>query len=190
MDQEASHKAEELERRSERLRLRIPIEVKGSDAEGKPFRESTFTLVVGRHGARISLRNFPLPGDRVIITDLQNKISCPFRVIGRTGKSGGESPEWGVECLDPQINFWGIYFPPKLDVPAGQESIDVLLECVGCHFQELAQLTSDEYDTLITDTALSRDCAQCNTTTEWMFGIPEAERKDVAVTFNLSLPSL
>jgi len=104
-------KTAERRRRTERVLLQIPIEVKGTDAAGRPFKEKTHTLVINRHGARIALKTSVLPEARLIITNRQSAMTCPFRVVGRTGKSLGEGPEWGVECLEPGVNFWGIFFP-------------------------------------------------------------------------------
>lgn len=175
MNQNARPKVEELKRRSERVLLRIPIEVKGRGADGKPFREKTFTLVINRNGARISLKNSPQSNDRITIQNLQNEMSCPFRVVARTGKSLGEGPEWGVECLEPEVNFWGISFPQKVERSAAEEMIDALLECSGCHFRELAQLTLEQYRALSTRASLGRYCAECDATMEWKFGFAEAE---------------
>jgi hypothetical protein len=166
----------ERRRRTERILLRIPIEVKGTDADGKAFKEKTYTLAINRHGARVAL-NSPLePEAQVTITNLQNKLSCPFRVVARVGKSLGEGPEWGMECLQPQLNFWGIFFPEKLVRPGQPEVIDTLLECSVCHCRELAQLTLEQYQTIITHPSLSRDCQQCGVITEWKFGYVEGGR--------------
>ena len=102
-------------RRTERILLRIPIEVKGTRADGTPFRERTYTVAVNRYGARVAMSNELELESRLTITNLQNKLTAPFRVVGRVGKSLSEAPEWGVECLEPNINFWGIFFPEKGD---------------------------------------------------------------------------
>ncbi len=98
-------------RRTERILLRIPIAVLGKGAGGKPFREKTHTLVINRHGASILMKHELQPGDRVEITNLQNQRSAPFRVVGKVGNPLGEGPEWAVECLDPKVSFWDIFFP-------------------------------------------------------------------------------
>jgi len=108
----------EQRRRSERVLLRIPIEVRGTNPEGKPFTEKTTTLVINRHGARISLKTPVRPQDQITITNLQNAMSCPFRVVRERDQSLGEGPECGVECLSPEINFWGILFPEQAERPA------------------------------------------------------------------------
>ncbi len=165
-------------RLSERVLLRIPIEVRGEGVSGRPFSEKTFTLVINRHGAQINLKNSVRPGDQVSITNLQNKIACPFRVVAKATKGLGEGPEWGVECLEPEVNFWGISFPGKEAAPAKLELIDALLECSSCHFRELAQLTMEQYRALINQSPLSRDCSKCKARTEWGFGFVEAEPEE------------
>ncbi len=175
MREQAPPKADERQRRSERVLLRIPIEVEGAGADEQPFKEKTFTLVINRHGARVSLKHALRPGDRLTIRNLQTKMACPFRVVGRTSDSLGEGPEWGVECLEPEVNFWGIDFPSKASAPPVQEMIDALLECSKCGFRELAQLTLDQYRTLIDQSSLRRHCTECDALTEWSFGFVEAE---------------
>ncbi len=175
MREQASPKADERQRRSERVLLRIPIEVEGTGPDGQPFKVQTFTLVINRHGARVSLKHLIRPDDRLTIRNLQTKMACPFRVVGRTSDSLGEGPEWGVECLEPEVNFWGIDFPSKASAPPVEEMIDALLECSKCSFRELAKLTLEQYRTLIDQSSLSRHCTQCDALTEWSFGFVEAE---------------
>jgi PilZ domain-containing protein len=178
MKGKARSRGEESQRRSERVLLRLPIEVKGIGANGRPFTENTHTLVVNRNGARIHLRHTPRPNDQLTITNKRTETSCPFRVVRQAPDTLGEGPEWGVECLDPNLNFWGINFPTKTLAPADQEAIDALLECSVCRFRELAQLTLDSYRTLITHSALARECGKCGSRTTWVFSFVEAEPEE------------
>jgi len=189
MGEDVSSRAEERKRRSERVLLRIPIQVKGTGEDGKPFSEKTHTVIINRHGARIASKNSLQPEAHITITNLQNMMSCPFRVVGRTGKSLGEGPEWGVECLEPEVNFWGISFPAKTAVTAEQELIDVLLECSACQARELAQLTLEQYRSIVTDLFVRRDCSLCAATTEWKFGFVEGEPEGEVTIPSVPAPS-
>lgn len=177
MTKDASANAEEQKRRSERVLLRIPIEVTGNDAAGKPFQEKSFTLFVNRDGARIGSKTLLKANDRISITNLQNKMKCPFRVVGRTSKSMGEGPEWGVECLEPDLNFWGILFPAKSAAPAPENLIDALLECSVCMARELAKLTMEDYRQLAYRASINRVCERCGVSTDWRFGFAEADQE-------------
>lgn len=154
-------------RRTERVFLRIPIEVQGRDTRGDSFSERTHTLIINRTGARISLEQSVKPNATLEIVNLQTAASCPFRVVGRTGKSLGGRPEWGVECLRPDIDFWGISFPPNEAPAAAREPVDALLECSACHARELAKLSLDDFHIVSAQGALERECGHCAGKTQW-----------------------
>jgi Tfp pilus assembly protein PilZ len=160
-------------RRSKRPMMRIPIEVRGADATGRAFTETTHTVGVNRNGARISLKNSLLPGARVTITNLAREESCAFRVVDRASTTYGDHAEWGVECLEPDRNFWGVNFPEVTPGAPHGEGIDVMLECADCHTRELAQLTMDHYREISANAALVRECSQCRKPTRWEFGFAE-----------------
>jgi PilZ domain len=160
-------------RRSKRPLIRIPIEVRGTDVNGRSFSEATHTMTVNRNGARISLKNALVPGERITITNLQREESCAFRVVERTSTTYGHQAEWGVECLDRNRNFWGIYFPEVTASAAQAEGVDVMLECSGCRARELAQISTEQYRELTESSKLMRDCPQCGNRTSWEFGFAE-----------------
>jgi hypothetical protein len=162
-------------RQSERVLLKVPIEVKGGGE--KFFREKTFTLTISRYGAQIGLRHPLQSDDRITVTNLRNNVSCPFRVVARVGKPLGEVPEWGVECLEPEVDIWGISFPENNRVEAVQESVESLLECSRCHFREPVRLAIEEYRVLVIQMALARHCRKCAQTTQWKFGFGEVKAK-------------
>jgi PilZ domain len=162
-------------RRSERVFLRIPIEVKATDEQGRPFSEKTFTLVINRHGARICSWRALVPESHVMVTNLQTQMSCAFRVVGPVGKSLGEGPEWGVECLEPDRGIWGIYFPPRVDSPMSEAEVDALIECEVCKAREFAKLNIEQYRALRHKGTVQRRCSRCRVERGWRFGSVETE---------------
>jgi hypothetical protein len=162
--------------------LRVPIQVEGRDAEGQPFSETTYTLAINRHGARIPLKNALRPGDSISITNLQKmQEPCSFRVVGRAATTVGEEPAWGIECLEPDRNFWGVYFPQKREESPRAEGVDALLECTACHFREMAELTLDLYHGLAEQSSLARPCPKCGKKTEWIFGSLQVTLEEATV---------
>jgi hypothetical protein len=163
------------QRRTERVLIQIPIEVKGNDTEGRAFRETTRTVVINRDGARIALRSVPRPNAHVTITNLQSQKTCQFRVVSRVQKTIGLEPEWGVECLDAKTNFWGILFPEKQAGPPPAEMVDVLLECTVCRTRELAQLPLASYRKLVEKSLIAINCSRCKESTDWRLCFIEEE---------------
>jgi hypothetical protein len=160
-------------RRSKRPLIRVPIEVHGTDVNGQSFSEATHTVVVNRNGARISLKNSLMAGARITITNLQRGDSCAFRAVERTSTTYGNQAEWGVECLEPHRNFWGVYFPELQASDQQGEAVDVMLACASCRMRELAQITLDEYRELSNQSWLARHCPNCGKSTPWEFGFAE-----------------
>lgn len=175
--------SEQRRRRTERLFLRYPIQVVGADAGGRPFEETTHSIVVNRHGGRILLKTEVLPGQTIKITQVVSGREADFRVVGLAGPSDVGGGEWGVECHDENVNFWGINFPP---LDESQESSSVLLECAQCHEVALTHFSMVEYDLLESSGILVRKCNACKRETEWAYSlnptrVPESLMAPVAV---------
>jgi hypothetical protein len=162
------------QRRSERILMKIPVQVAGVDAHGKSFEERTFTLSINRNGAFISLCNSPRTGDHVIVTNLGTRQSCAFRLCDYGKHPSGEVTAWGIECLEPNSNFWRIRFPENPPEPSPQENITALVVCATCHSREVAELSVAEYRTMRARGSLKRDCLDCGAPTEWKFILVEA----------------
>ena len=168
----------EKHRRSERILLRIPVQVEGTDADGKLFTERTFTLFVNRHGGCINLRSSPRVNDQITMTNLQTRQSCPFRVCESHQDRPGDLTEWGLECLEPNRNFWGVHFPEKAPQPSLEQNINTMLECVTCRSLEMTELSPGQYRRMAEQGVLTRDCQKCGAATEWKFGFVVAEEEE------------
>ena len=169
----------ETARRSERALLRIPIRVKGKDASGNSFDETTYTQVVNRSGGQIVLTQTLKPGDLITVINLRKNLSCSFRVVSRATKSLSGGPEWGVECLEPETEIWGVSFPITTGEPQVADLIHALLQCVKCRSLEMAALNMQEYHSFLAKLSLPRPCPKCGDTKEWRFGLIEAELEEI-----------
>ncbi len=179
MDIDPPHAAKK--RRSKRPMLRIPIRVEGKNASGQPFFEDTHTLVINRNGGRICLQASLRVGDIIRVTNHSTRKTCPFRVVVSLEKTYGPKPEWGVECLHPETNFWGVYFPEQKEERKEAEALDVLLQCCTCQSREMSRLSIEKYRELNERAQLRRPCSQCQKTTDWRIGFVEILRKDAVV---------
>jgi len=160
-------------RKSERVLLRIPIRVEGKDTLGNEFDETTYTLVVNQSGGLIVVVHPLQPGAVIKITNLNNQISCFFQVVMRAARSLSGTPEWGVKCLEPEVEIWGVHFPARTEEPAEADLIHVLLECRECASREMAPLTVEQYRRLVANSSLPRPCSKCDFPRDWTFAVVE-----------------
>ena len=153
-------------RRSDRIYLELGIQISGVDAAGKSFTEQTQTLVVSQHGAKMISRHVLLPQQALSIRCHKTGREALARVVGEIG-ADEEGHYYGLEISDPAANLWGIEFPSmdESEVAAGR----VLLECLGCHTQEVTHLDAFALEVLLANQCLMRPCNQCtgSPTTLW-----------------------
>jgi hypothetical protein len=98
-------------RRSKRVVLRLPIQVRWTPPGDIAITEGTTTLVVNAHGALISLAMKIKPGTRIFLRNRTVADDKECRVVRIQEKHEGKS-EVGVEFLRPDAKFWGLEFPP------------------------------------------------------------------------------
>jgi hypothetical protein len=98
-------------RRSKRVVLRLPIQVRWTPPGDLAITEETTTLVVNAHGALISLAMKVKPGTRIFVRNRAVADDKECRIVRIQEKHEGKS-EVGVEFLRPDAKFWGLEFPP------------------------------------------------------------------------------
>jgi hypothetical protein len=98
-------------RRSQRVVLRLPIQVRWTPQGDSAITEETVTLVVNAHGALISLAMKVKAGSRIFVRSSAVTGDRECRVVRVQEKPQGKS-EVGVEFLRPDAKFWGLEFPP------------------------------------------------------------------------------
>jgi hypothetical protein len=78
-----------------------------------------------------------------------------------------EVPEWGVECLNDDINIWGIEFMTRTAQADG--AIHALLECRACGNRFFWPITVVELDVLRSSGIIQNHCEPCGQPTYWVF---------------------
>jgi len=99
-------------RRSMRVLLSVPIQVRGKNAENQDFTEETRTLVVNAHGALISLSAQVVVNQKVFVSNSATHQAQECRVVYFGNMQAGKA-QMGVEFLTPSPAFWQIDFPPE-----------------------------------------------------------------------------
>lgn len=158
-------------RRSDRISVSLPIQVRGADPKDKQVNEPSKTVEVGRTGTKFSLKAELRPNQKIKIGNIRRSTEANFRVVGKVSGPDSKLIYWGAECLDSSANFWGITFPPpeEGDEAAGR----ILLECGSCKAQELSYLSDLETEVFSLTTRVVRECKPCVDWTEWFK--PETE---------------
>src|SRR5215813_7056940 len=106
-------------RRSQRLLLRMPIQVAARAADSE-HSEGTFTSSVNAHGALIYLSQKVEVGQKILIKNPETAEEQFVRVVRANPAPEGRA-EVGVEFLRPSPKFWRIAFPPDDWVPHSPE---------------------------------------------------------------------
>lgn len=99
-------------RRSTRLAISIPVVISGTDVDGKEFRENVRTLVVNKHGGKISMVRHLALGSEITVENLTLHAVAKANVVWLSDRHyPGEMHHVGLQLLQAQ-NVWGIAFPP------------------------------------------------------------------------------
>ena len=112
-------------RRSQRVLMQIPVRVRGTDAQSKPFEEEATTLAINAHGALVQLQARLTSGGKVLMQhkQTQEEQECHVVFLGpvRSGKA-----EIGLEFSAPRPAFWRVTFPPEDWSPKHPEARTVI----------------------------------------------------------------
>lgn len=99
------------QRRSQRLLLRVPIEVRRRTASGQPLVENTNTLAINAHGALISIAPPVTDGEQITVKNIRSGEEETARVV-YLGPMEGLTMQVGIEFVRPCPHIWGVVFPP------------------------------------------------------------------------------
>jgi len=105
-------------RRSSRVMLIIPVEVKWMTKDGPWVQEHADTEVVSQHGAMLKMKSRPSVGAQIEIRRPALGQSVKAKVVGMGNPSTDGMARIAVEMLAPNDTFWGVCFPPLATITA------------------------------------------------------------------------
>ena len=132
--------------------------------EGKVFSEEARTVLLSRHGAGLVSEYKLSPEQELILRSLESNKEAEVRVVGQLGSVGG-SYTYGVAFVDPNIDFWGIEFPPVSQ--SEKDANRVVLQCASCKAREMVQQSDLESDVYMVNEGIVRFCKSCGSSTFW-----------------------
>jgi hypothetical protein len=101
----------------------------------------------------------------VRLVNLVNQRVADFRVVGPVEPYSEKGGEYAVATLNPDINVWGIQFPPASESEVTTPK--ALVECRTCHTVALFRLSMVEVEVLESAGIFSRLCEKCGQATPW-----------------------
>lgn len=152
-------------RRSSRIAASLPIRVYATDFTGTDFIEESSTVVVNAHGARIRLAHQLIPDQEIRIVSISTGQEAVFRVVSRVGVGEDRQSYWGVECLTPTGNVWGVLIPQA--GPEDQRSVRAMVQCPICHAREMIRVDETLLESIQELGGLLRGCMKCGQTGIW-----------------------
>jgi hypothetical protein len=101
-----------VRRRSQRVLMQVGVQIRGNDAQGKPFEEETETLAINAHGSLISLKTRTTSGAKL---KMKHKLTEEEQdcVVVFLGPVREEKAEVGLEFTSPRPAYWRVAFPPE-----------------------------------------------------------------------------
>jgi len=160
----------------ERVRLRLLIEARGADADGREFAHRGSTVEIHREGALVELPSAAgciVPGQKLTLRrehDSDVALQACARVLGLV-ESQDHTRLYNVELLPGDEEFWAIEFPAG----AGSEHAVacMLLECCFCRRREVVYVTERDMLCFNTQRGIARRCESCETPTIWVQTLDE-----------------
>ena len=98
-------------RRSQRVMVSIPVQVKAKNTAGLDLVEDTKTVSVSAHGALLRLEMPVSKGQTITLRNPANDDSLDCSVVYLGGMQDGRR-EVGVSFIQPNSTLWRIAFPP------------------------------------------------------------------------------
>jgi hypothetical protein len=109
-------------RNTQRVVVRVPVQLSGQNPLGAPFQEETHTHAVNATGALIYLSTAVQKGQRLklVNTATGDEAEC---LVAYLGRRQGERVEVGIAFILPNPTFWHVVFPPHDWSPPSAEGL-------------------------------------------------------------------
>jgi PilZ domain-containing protein len=152
--------------RSGRVKVALPIQVRGMSAQNKFFEENTQTLVLSKTEVTTQLHSLPDLEMDIHLTSLRSGVSGTFRVVWVNTRTENGLYSVGLELVEPEGDLWQMEFP-RLTAEENGAAPPVWIECGRCHERVLTMVVEAEEEFLREGFQISRPCDQCKATTKW-----------------------
>jgi hypothetical protein len=160
----------------ERVRLRLRIEARGTDAGGRDFEHRGSTVEIHREGALVELPTAAgciVPGQTLTVRRQHGEhgwLEARARVLGLVATEAN-THLYNVELMSGDEEFWHIEFPTVAD--SVQAVACMLLECCFCRRREVVYVSDRDMLCFNTQKGIARRCRACEAPTIWVQTLDE-----------------
>lgn len=161
-------------RQSDRVRLRVPVEVSWATSAGAAIRLIAETMLVSRNGGVLRLNEQLTTGQDVTLRRMEGDIvkTTRARVVAEIDKEN-EGYLYAVHIMEPRADFWDIDFPSPHK--AEEALARLLMECGFCQRREVVYLNELELKSFEVRKCVARLCKHCDTPSIWIEAQPDSK---------------
>ena len=143
-------------RRTQRLRLKVPVLIKAEEGDEQSFEEEAIAVELSAHGGLLELTTMVKPGQWMVVRHQHTGEARSAIVVRRERASDGRITA-GVEFCGAHPKFWQVPFPPEdwfARPPAkitNQEARSATVSAEGRAYlqEEIARVISDHWVALL-----------------------------------------
>src|SRR5215831_14704128 len=157
----------ETARQSDRIALRLPIDVSWFGSAGVVEKHSAQTLLISRNGGVIRLEE-RLQQNQEITLKRQLEGDLTKTVRARIVAEIDHEPEgflYAIHLVEPRSEFWDIEFP--MFQKADESIARMLMECSFCQRREVVYLNELELKSFEIKKCVARLCKLCDSPSIW-----------------------
>jgi len=166
-------------RQSDRVRVRMAVEVSWVAGNGTPVKSTAETLLVSRNGGVLRMKERMTTGQDVTLRRQEgdNIKTARARVMAEIDQEL-EGILYAVHITEPRADFWDIDFPAPHK--AEEALARLLMECSFCERREVVYLNELELKSFEVRKCVARLCKHCDSPSIWIEAQPEqrAPQKD------------
>jgi PilZ domain len=155
-------------RQSDRVQLRVTLEVSWDNPAGETVAQSVETLLVSKNGAVLKLAEKLDPGHlltlRRCIADHDSRTARAMVVAEIDRDAGGFL--YAIALREPRSDFWDIDFPSPGQ--ADEALARLLMECSFCERREVVYLNELELKSFEARRCVARVCKHCSAPSVWI----------------------
>lgn len=157
-----------VSQRGRRVRMGVPIRLRGMSHDNKFFDETSKTICVGDGTAITRLQSLVDLDSEIHLTNIKSKLGGNCRVVWINTLARDGWHDVGLELIETEGNIWGKEFA-KAKPEAPPAIAQAYLQCQRCRQSQLTPVPEAEDEFVSDGFTITRPCERCKATTVWAF---------------------